>query len=294
MGIGFISSRGRVFGHSCVGEVTQKPFNLEEITMKVDEAKKIADAQIEHLVAALKEGKSGTLSAYLSAMSRFHQYSFRNLLLIFSQRPEATQVAGFNTWKKLGRWVKKGEHGIVIIAPIRSKKAAEEKEEEDHIWFKASYVFDVSQTEGETLPEFAEPSGDPGQYLELLKGLIAERAIKLEYSKDLGTAEGMSKGGVIVIKEGLPPAREFTVLVHELTHEAIHHLAGDNKSKTVRETEAEAVAFVVSEAVGLTTGTSSSDYIQLYRGDTDTLKESLEAVQKTAAAIISALHPEGE
>ena len=86
--------------------------------MKVEEAKKIADKQIEHLAAALKEGKSGALEAYLSVMSRFHRYSLRNQLLIFSQRPEATRVAGFNTWKKFGRFVKKGELGILIMAPM--------------------------------------------------------------------------------------------------------------------------------------------------------------------------------
>ncbi len=93
--------------------------------MKVEEAKKIVDRQFENLVSTLEQGQSDALKAYFAAMAKFHQYSFRNLMLIFSQRPEATRVAGFNTWKKQGRWVKKGEKGIVIIAPmvLRSKYA---------------------------------------------------------------------------------------------------------------------------------------------------------------------------
>jgi antirestriction protein ArdC len=265
--------------------------------MKVDEAKKIADKQIEQLAAALREGKSETLRACLSVMSRFHRYSLRNQLLIFSQRPDAMRVAGFQTWKKLGRFVKKGEHGIAIMVPMPLKRAAEEaKEEKDEvIWFKAGYVFDVSQTEGEPLPEFASVAGDPGEHLERLKALVAARSVKLEYSSELGSADGLSKGGCIVLKEGLPAAEEFSVMVHELAHEILHHeLSGEEKSKTVRETEAEAVAFVVSEASGLNTGTASSDYIQLYRGDAETLKDSLAAIQKAAALILASLLPEAE
>ena len=263
--------------------------------MKVDEAKKIADAQIERLAAALQQGKSDALKAYLSVMSRFHHYSFRNLLLIFSQRPDATHVAGFNSWKNLGRFVKKGEKGIAIIVPIHFKKSEEKstEAEESGLTFRAGYVFDVSQTEGEALPEFAEVKGDPGVYAERLAGFLAEKAIRLEYSKELGTADGISKGGTIVIKEGLPPAQAFSVMVHEIAHELLHHdAAAERKKKTVRETEAEAVAFVVSEAVGLTTNTAASDYIQLYSGDSDTLKESLSSIQKAATLILSALLPE--
>ncbi len=263
--------------------------------MKVDEAKKIADKQLERLVEALKLGQSEALKSYLTAMSKMHKYSFRNLLLIFSQCPDATYVAGFNSWKRLGRWVKKGEKGIVVIVPMAPKReevektsAAEERHESPR--FRASYVFDVSQTEGKPMAEFSEVRGEPGEFASRLKSLISESSIQLEYSQDLGSADGVSKGGVIALKQGLSPSAEFSVLVHELAHEFMHQ--GENrgtKDKKVRETEAEAVAYVVSEAIGLSTETACTDYIQIYRGDVETLKESLDAIHRTATTILSAL-----
>jgi len=263
--------------------------------MKVDEARKIADSQLEKLSEALRQGKSETLNNYLAAMSKLYRYSFRNLLLIYSQRPDATYVAGFNSWKKLGRWVKKGEKGIVIISPIRLAKKDSEQEgaDETQTAFKASYVFDVSQTEGEDVAEFATVKGDPGAYTDSLKQLIQNCSFTLEYSKDLGSALGLSKGKTIIIEEGLAPAVEFSVLVHEVAH-ALLHQNGDRgeKTKTVVETEAEAVAFVVSSAIGLDTNTAASDYIQLYNGDHETLKESLDAIHKASSIILTAVYPD--
>lgn len=264
--------------------------------MKIEEAKQIADKQLERLVEALKHGQSEALTSYLKAMSKLHKYSFRNLLLICPQCPNATYVAGFNTWKKLGRWVKKGERGIVVIVPMRKKHDEDESLEMKHerveqdIRFRAGFVFDVSQTEGKPLSEFSQVQGEPGEFLARLKNHIAASSIGLEYTRDLGTADGMSKGGAIMIKEGLSPSMEFSTLVHELAHELMHQ--GENrgmKDKKVRETEAEAVAYVVSEAVGLNTDAACSDYIQLYRGDVETLKESLDAVHVTATKILAVL-----
>jgi len=190
--------------------------------MKVEEAKKIADAQLEKLTEALKSGKSDTLKRYLSTMSKMHRYSFRNLMLIQSQNPDASYVAGFQSWKKFGRWVKKGEKGITIIAPIQFKRERPDKEEEQITAFRAGYVFDVSQTEGEPLAEFAEVGGDPGRHLVSLRALVISQNISLEYEPSLGGADGVSKGGTIVLKEGLRPAAEFSVLVHEFAHELLH------------------------------------------------------------------------
>ena len=269
--------------------------------MKVDEAKKIADKQLERLADALNQGKSEALKSYLSAVARLHKYSFRNLLLIFSQRPDATYVAGFNTWRKLGRWVKKGEQGVVIIVPLAVKRAESKdgtKQDEDRdfdLRFKAGYVFDVSQTEGEDFAKLAEVQGSPGEYTDRVKALLAKKQIKLEYANNLGGADGLSKGGCIVLKEGLTPSSEFSVLVHELAHELLHQ--GVNRKaqdKKVRETEAEAVSYVVSEAIGLSTSTACTDYIQIYQGDADSLKESLDAIHHAATTILSALLPEGQ
>jgi hypothetical protein len=152
------------------------------------------------------------------------------------------------------------------------------------------YVFDVSQTDGEPLPEFAKVTGDPGDYSERLKGLVRQLSIELEYSDQLGGALGVSRGGKIALKEGLDPSQEFTTLVHELAHEILHQ--GDERkgsTKTSRELEAEAVAFVVAQAIGLDAGTASSDYIQLYRGDKAQLTQSLDAVRKAASLILEAI-----
>jgi len=103
----------------------------------------------------------------------------------------------------------------------------------------------------------------------------------------------MSYGGKITLLTGMKPAEEFSTLVHEIAHEMLHR--GNRRTltnKQVRETEAEAVAFVVAKAIGLENGTSSKDYIQLWHGDANLLRESLEAVQQTAAVILGSIAPE--
>ncbi len=106
---------------------------------------------------------------------------------------------------------------------------------------------------------------------------------------------GMSYGGKIVLLPGQSKAEEFSCLVHELSHEILHRSARRSETtKTVRETEAEAIAFVVSNAVGLDTGTAAADYIQLYHGNASLLAESLEVIQKTSAIILAALEPKPE
>jgi antirestriction protein ArdC len=254
-----------------------------------------ADAlsELEHDLAA---GKSETLVTFLATMGKFHHYSFSNVMLIALQRPAATQVAGFNTWKKLGRYVKKGEKGIGIIAPMTvggAKGAADSTDENEagpRIRFRVVRVFDISQTDGKPLAKFAEIRGDAAQHLGRLRDIVAGRGIKLEYGDLDGGVEGVSRGGAITVQAGLPPAKDFSVLVHELAHELLHK-AGRRATtnKTQRETEAEAVAFVVSRAVGLECGTHSSDYIQLYQGDAKTLSASLGLIQAAASDILKEL-----
>lgn len=263
--------------------------------MKAEEAKKLTDQALDRLATALSQGKSDSLTQYLSAMSRFHEYSWGNIMLILSQKPDATHIAGFNTWKKFNRFVMKGEKGIVVIAPmlIKPKEAVQNGdafEAESILRFKAVYVFDVSQTGGEPLPEFARVAGNPNGHTERLKDLLTEKHIELLYSADIGSAHGRSHGGKITLRPDLSPAEEFSTLVHELAHEMLHR--GDRRketSKTVRETEAEAVAFVVCQAIGLDTKGAAADYIQLYNGDKQTLALSLGYIQQTAAEILAAI-----
>jgi hypothetical protein len=263
--------------------------------MKRDELRKVARDALEKLIRDIDAGISETLKGYLKAMGRFHRYSVGNAILIGLQKPGATHVAGFRAWRQLGRHVKKGEHGIGIMAPIvYRKKARQDADTEQHegthdevvSTFKTAYVFDISQTEGKPLPEFARTQGDPGNCLERLERFIAGRGIKLERG-DLRIAEGVSIGGTILLKASLAPAEEFSTMVHELAHESLHQdPANRPKDKIVREAEAEAVAYVVCQGVGLDVNTASSDYIRLYDGDKKTLMASLERIQRTAAEIL--------
>jgi len=270
--------------------------------MRRDEVRKIAREAFDQLVRDVEAGKSDILKAYLKAMGRFHRYSVGNAILIQLQRPDATRVAGFRAWQRLGRHVKKGEHGIAIMAPVvyRRKTQTDDSDEGENAddelvtTFKTAYVFDISQTDGRPLPEFAKAQGDPGACVERLETFITEKGIKLERRESLRIAEGVSTGGTILLKASLAPADEFSVLVHETAHEILHQdPANRSKERTVREAEAEAVAYVVCQGIGLEVNTASSDYIQLYDGDKKTLMQSLERIQRTAAEILEAVTDDG-
>lgn len=259
----------------------------------------LTDCALEQLGRELESGHSDALKHWLAAMSRFHRYSWTNVLLISFQMPKATHVAGFHTWRTcFKRFVKKGEKGIMIIAPVtqRIRVLAEQLPDTctDEICrivnVKPVYVFDVSQTEGEPLPEFAAVTGDPATSASRLKDYVLSQSITIEYADDLCGADGMSCGGKILLRPGQSVAAEFSTLVHEYAHERLHDTERrKTASKTVRETEAEAVAFVVCHAIGLQTGSASSDYIQLYRGSNETLAESLQLIRALASEIITAV-----
>jgi hypothetical protein len=261
-------------------------------------------ANIKLLIEQLESGRSDALTNYLTAMSRFHNYSFGNVLEIARQMPTATRVAGFWTWKNLGRSVNAGAKGIRILAPIVGVKRKKNSEAEKDITkqntrtllgFRNAYVFDVSQTNGVDLPEMREISGDPGEGIDRLAGFLKAQGIQLVYNPKIAPALGMSYGGRIAILPGQSKAEEFSTLVHEAAHGMLHKAERRTATtKTVRETEAEAVAFVVGKAVGLVTGSASADYIQLYHGNASLLAESLEVIQQTASVILAALEPAAE
>ena len=190
---------------------------------------------------------------------------------------ETVRVAGIRTWNSLGRFVKRGEKGILILAPMigRNKtdspgeSPADAKESTPQLHgFRAVYVFDVSQTEGKDLPSLTEVQGDVSGYRERLVKFVESQNVTLNYSERIAPTRGLSFGGKITLLSGMQPAEEFSTLVHEIAHEMLHR--GERRTlttKQVRETEAEAVAFVVCQSVGLQTGTASTDYIQLWHGD---------------------------
>jgi N-terminal domain of anti-restriction factor ArdC len=145
---------------------------------------------VDFLIQQVEAGKSETLTAYLAAMARFHNYSFGNIVAIARQRPTATRVAGFRAWKEMGRFVKRGEKGIQILAPMtgyRRKEATEQEPEEKPrpvlIGFRIVHVWDISQTEGVDLPEYeANVTGEVGEYRDRLLDFLTQQNIALEFN----------------------------------------------------------------------------------------------------------------
>lgn len=264
--------------------------------MKADQAKALADTALKDLACELDQGRSDALTRYLAMLATFHNYSFGNVMLILAQRPDASRVAGFATWKTLGRFVRRGEKGIVIIAPMRIRTSDErdstDREGDTQVItrFRAVRVFDLAQTEGDSLPEPSAVSGDPSHSLAMLRSAVVGKGISLD-DQDLPLgADGVSRGGRISLRADMEPAHTFSVLAHEFAHELLHHAGERPDSKSVRETEAEAVAYVVCRSVGLETNHAASDYIQLYQGDAKTLASSLDRIQKAATEIITAIN----
>ncbi len=258
---------------------------------KAQQARKHIDNAVQRLAEELNAGKSDTLLEFLAMAAKFHRYSFGNVMLILSQRPDATRVAGYRTWQSLGRQVRKGEKGITIIAPMLVKQDTEPGEDPEKVLrFKAASVFDVSQTDGDELPKPAQMQGTPREHLQRLEQFITNQGIVLKVRMDIGQAAGISRGGHICIRPELTPPERFSVLVHELAHEMLHHGEhAERGDKQTRELEAEAVAYVVSTGIGLEPGTACSDYIQSYGGDAEKLAAVLDRVQKTAARILDAV-----
>ena len=157
--------------------------------------------------------KSDLFKTWLRAVSRFHHYSFNNQLLVLLQRPQAERVAGFHTWKSLGRNVKKGAKGIAILAPCVRKKTAEEADkmrkgervsEMRLCGFRVTHVFDIADTEGKPLPELDHRAQAGGEsLLPRLESAAAAMGIVLEYREETGSPNGWSEGGKVVVNATL-------------------------------------------------------------------------------------------
>lgn len=272
---------------------------------KPTNAQQLIHENVQFLIEQLEAGHSETLTAYLNAMARFRNYSFGNILLIARQKPDATHVAGIRTWNSLGRFVKRGEKGIVILAPLVDKSRKKQTHAETPgqetrsdavtlLGFRRVYVWDQSSTEGAPLPEFGKVTGQVGEHLGRLREFLTGLQIEMTYDAGIAPALGISYGGKISLLPGQTAPEEFAALVHETAHEILHKAERRTATtKSVRETEAEAIAFVVSKAIGLNPS-SSADYIQLYQGNAALLAEGLEQVQRTAAMILGAIQPETE
>jgi len=134
------------------------------IKLNQTKIKQMTKQAIDNLISELEAGRSEQLKKYLAMIARFHRYSCGNIILISLQRPDATRVAGFKAWQRLGRSVKSGEKAIRILSPVVIRNR-DDAEEEKLVTFKSACVFDISQTNGKPLTEFAKVQGDPGEYM---------------------------------------------------------------------------------------------------------------------------------
>jgi antirestriction protein ArdC len=270
--------------------------------MTEEDVKLRTDGATAQLLAAFDTGKSEAMKDYFRFMATFRHYSMGNQMLIYSQKPTATLVKGFKGWNQYGRYVRKGEKGIMILAPLVGKRKSREDDEEGEsriFGFRATFVFDVSQTEGQPLPDagIQEVKGDPGIFSDRLRQFAAGRSIVLKEvgAEELGTALGSSSGGTIKLKSDLEKAASFAVLAHEVAHEILHQGEARRERKTTtnqRELEAESVAFIVCTAIGLDHA-GAADYIKMYDGTKEGLLASLQFIQLTAQTILKGIHPEG-
>ena len=221
---------------------------------------------------------------YLDMCAKFHKYSPQNVWLILMAYPHASVVAGFKKWRTMGRYVRKGECGISILAPILVKVNENDDEEEKLVGFKVVYVFDVSQTEGEPLPrppDWKSPEQNEELAIRLIK-FADGKGIKVAVKELAGDIQGMSNGGAILVS----PQAGTKTLIHEIAHELMHQDNDRPQDKAVLELEAESVAYVVAKHFGMD-GLASPNYVALQGTDAEMILAHLERIRKTAREIIT-------
>jgi hypothetical protein len=225
---------------------------------------------------------------YLKTQAVFHRYSFSNICLILNQCPDASKVAGFGTWKKLNRSVKKGEKSIKIIAPATRKDT--EDPDKTHTFFRFVSVFDVSQTDGEPLPEVVTRlEGDDNGMLEALKGFAISKGFRLQ-EEDMGETNGScsySSPIVITLNCHRSPLHKAKTMAHELAHALLH--CGENytghDAKSSMELEAESVAFVTLQHFGIDSGDYSLGYISHWAASGADMEPVYAQLKKSGASI---------
>lgn len=270
----------------------------------------------EKIAAGVKQTfESGNYKKYLKSVSLFHNYSPRNTLLIFMQRRNATHVAGYETWKNQGRFVKRDEKGIAIIAPSTSTvkvhrpvcddegneiqtpggQAVTEQVKETRVKFSVQYVYDVSQTDGEPLPEICkELQGNVDDYEKIFTAIKKSSPYKIEFEQIKTGAKGYCQhhDERIAIKLGMSDEQIIKTVIHEFAHATLHK--GAKKSRDQKEVEAESIAYIVSGFFGVDTSGYSFDYIADWSRDLqiDQLQQILENIQTSANQVIHRLQDE--
>ena len=289
--------------------------------------------RLQQITAGIEQGikelfESEKYMRYLSVMSRFHRYSVNNTMLIYMQKPDATLVAGYNKWKnQFERHVKRGEHGITIIAPTPFKKKIEEQKldpdtkapildaegkavmEEREVeipMFRPVKVFDVSQTDGKPLPELASTlSGNVQNYEAFMEALRRSAPVPLSVEPMAANMDGYFSPDRqrIAIRAGMSEVQTVSAAVHEIAHSKLHNYAkaqeeavraGDKeppkkKDRNTEEVEAESISYAVCQYYGIQTGENSFGYIANWSQGKELpeLRASLETINKTAGELIN-------
>ncbi len=206
--------------------------------------------EIKTLVKKIQTADTKEMEKFFEVMGKFHNYSFNNMLLIWGQKPDAKHVAGYKTWQKLNRQVQKGEHGIKILAPcIYRKKKEDSEEEEEKIYFKWVTVFDISQTEGEPIPDpmAVVETADSQKKLEILKQVAEKLKIPVSFES---IETGYCDGKKVAVSEYANPERQAGILIHEMVHYLAEHVSQDVPTQQI-EAEAEVATYIVASRFGV-------------------------------------------
>lgn len=267
--------------------------SIHSETVDRQEKTRVLLQQLEQGFQTVRE--SDRYADYLKFCARFHNYSPHNCLLIMLQRPAASNVAGFNTWKSMGRYVKKGERGIQILAPRPYKRTAEngdgEEETIEGIYFQPVHVFDVAQTDGDELPTPNDRlTGDDNGLFNALRTIaLRERLTVDQRPSETTAANGFYRKAdrLIWVRPNMSPAQSAKTLAHELAHHFAEHDVNGH-CRDAAETIAESAAYVVLAHFGIDAGTYSFGYLASWTNP-KTFKAALRDIQNVAQRIVDGL-----
>ena len=283
--------------------------------------------KVQEITEKLEQGikelfESEKYKTYLNTMSKFHNYSFNNTMLIAMQKPDATLVAGFKAWQKnFDRHVKKGEKGIRILAPA-PYKIKEERDKIDPVTqellldkdgnpqkeeveitipaFRAVSVFDVAQTDGKPIPELAakELLSDVEGYQDMIRAVEAISPVPIELEEIAGDSKGYydREAKRIAVQENMSESQTLKTMIHEVVHSKLHSKEVEQdeqmkKDRNTKEVEAESIAYTVCQHFGVDTSDYSFGYIAGWSSGRDTkeLRASMDTIRRTASELITGI-----
>ena len=265
-------------------------------------------ATVLQLAEAIADPNQGdeTFDQYLRFVSQFHHYSYNNVCSVLAHRPTASRIAGFRAWLKVGRHVKKGEKGIPILIPLHSKTktvldevTGEETEEPGRVYFGLGHVFDVSQTEGDPLPNFKADLGEDGKSL-LAAAVRAAQGLgfSVTFEPIFGDVNGYSNAltGAITLNSERSAGILCQTIIHECAHSILHRRAlgekQDPQAHALIEGEAEAVSVVVMHWSGHDTASNGAAYCRNHACSAGVIRGSLARISTCAGQIIVAMDAE--